>query len=454
LPSPVWDWQEPFAADPVTIEDDDSSIIHESRSMNQFPSRREMLFSSAAGLAAAALPAFGSDLPTTGEKDARFEPIDVMMAGFLEKNAVPGAAVAVSHSGKLVYQRGFGYADVEKKDAVKPGDLFRIASVSKPITAVAVMRLAEGGKLKLEDSIVDLMDLKPSLTKESKADPRWAKITVRQCLRHTGGWDRDKSYDPIGKAAVIAKALDIPFPVGSDDVVRYMMGQPLDFDPGERCAYSNLGYLILGRIIEKLTGQKYETYIQKVILAPLGIKTAQLGRALLDHRVPGEVKYYDGKKRTGPSVYPPDAGKDVPIQYGAQNLEGYGAHGGWIASAPDLVKFASAFDNPEKCPLLNAKSIAEMWARPEGLPGHDKDGKPKPFYYGCGWFVRPTGETGALNAWHGGFIAASEASMVRRNDGICWSVLFNTSSTPAGKSLSGAFEPAMTEAVNAVKSWS
>ena len=130
------------------------------------------------------------------------------------------------------------------------------------------------------------------------------------------------------------------------------------------------------------------------VLGLLGLKSPHLGRARVEHRAKGEVRYYVAGNPTGRAVYPPRVGEKVPVQYGADNLEAYEAHGGWIASAVDLVKFASAFDDPARCPVLGAKSIAAMWARPEGAAG-----KPKDSYYGCGWSVRPVGKKGA-NTWH------------------------------------------------------
>jgi CubicO group peptidase (beta-lactamase class C family) len=392
-------------------------------------------------------------IPITGAADPNLEPFDTLMTSFIAENKVPGAALAVSRHGKLVYARGFGFADVEKKESVRPDALFRICSVSKPITAVAIMQLVEKGKLGLGDKVMNRMKLAPLTGADVKLDERWKQITIRQCLQHTGGWDRSKSGDPIGKPRVIARAFKIDTPVAPSLIVRYMMGQPLDFDPGTRYAYSNLGYLVLGRIIEEATGQKYEAYVKNSVLAPLGIKSAQLGRALLENRVKGEVVYYDPKKQMSRCLYPPHAGERTPIQYGGANFEAFEAHGGWIASAVELVRFAAAFDNPAKSPLLSAKSIEQMWARPEGAPGLNAKGKPKASFYGCGWEVRPVGDAGKTNQFHTGFIAASESLLVRRWDGLNWAVLFNTAHNPAGKSLTELIDGAVHEAADKVKRW-
>ncbi len=392
------------------------------------------------------------DLPVTGAADRRLAPFDKLMAAFLGEHKVPGAALAVTRSGKLVHARGYGFADLEQKRPVQPASLFRIASISKPLTAVAVMQLVDQRKVKLDDPVLKHVSLKPHVESGSEPDPRWKIITVRHCLQHTGGWDRQKSFDPIGVPRKIADALGTNPPVPHDDVIRYMMGRKLDFDPGERHAYSNLGYLLLGRVIETASGEKYDEYVRRRVLAPLGVTATQLGRALPENRAKGEVSYYDSKRATGICLYPPRAGGRVPFPDGAANFESYESHGGWIASTIDLVRFASAFDDPKRCPILSAAAIAEMWKRPPGAAGFD-DGQPKPVYYGLGWNVRPVGDRGRANTWHSGLISGTSTILVRRHDGLNWAVLFNTDRNPGGKVLSGIIDPLVHQAADEVKEW-
>jgi N-acyl-D-amino-acid deacylase len=413
-------------------------------------SRRAFLALTAAGLARPAFADDKGDPPVTGVAHDDLAPLDRMMTAFVRDHKVPGASLAVTRAGKLVYARGFGHADRDRKRPVQPASLFRIASVSKPLTAAAVLRLVEQKKLHLGDKVWPGMKLEPHVPKGRKLDPRWKDVTVLHCLQHTGGWDRDKSYDPIGIPEKIAKALGTQTPVSAQNVVRYMMGQPLDFTPGQRYAYSNLGYLVLGRLIESASGRGYEQFVKEKVLAPLGIKSMQLGRALPANRAEGEVHYYDPKDRQGPCLYPPKRGQKVPLPDGTENFEGYEAHGGWIASAIDLVRFARAFDDPAKSPLLSEKTIHTMWARPDGAAGKNKKGQPSEAYYGCGWDVRPHGK-GKLNAWHSGYIAGTEALLVRRFDGMDWAVLFNSSA--AKGSLADQIDVKVHEAVDRVKKW-
>ena len=412
------------------------------------PTRRTFLRSATLALLPGVLPP-----RLAAADDPPLAPFDRLMTGFLKDHQVPGGSLAITRNGKLIYSRGFGLASVEKKTPVEPDSLFRIASVSKPLTAVAVLQLVERKKLRLDEPVLKYVALKPHLAPDAKYDPRWEKITVRHCLQHRGGWDRDKSYDPIAIPGKIAAALGTKPPVPPADVVRYMMGQPLDFDPGERFAYSNLGYLLLGRLIESASGQRYEAFVRKEVLAPLGITTTRLGRALPEDRPKAEVSYYEPKQRTGVCLYPPRAGEKVPLPDGAYNFEGFEAHGGWIASAVDLVRFAVAFDDPTRCELLTADSIRTMWERPPGMAGIDAKGKPRDAYYGCGWSVRPVRAEGLANTWHGGLIAGTSTLLVRRFDGLNWAVLFNTDRDAENKILSGLIDPLLHQAAAEVKEW-
>lgn len=385
--------------------------------------------------------------PVTGDEVPELVPFDELFCSFLRDNDIGGAAVAITKEGKLIYARGFGYADADTKEKTLPKALFRIASISKPITAVAILMLIERGKLKLEDRAFDFIALEPLPGK--KRDPRLKDITVRHLLQHTAGFDRAKSFDPMFRPVVIAKDLGVDPPAGPEHVIRYMLGQPLDFDPGSRYAYSNYGYCVLGRIIEKVSGQSYEAFVRNEVLGPVGATSTKLGKTL--ERSPGEVKYRDARPRKGTAIMGPDFGKPVPTPYGAWHLEAMDAHGGWISSAVDLVRFASAFDRPEKCPILKPASIEMMFARPEGRAGHDEAGKPLSSYYSLGWNVRPKGN--GRTTWHMGALDGTATLLVRRHDGLDWAVLFNARSNAKGEYLGKLIDPLMHQAAAKVKRW-
>jgi CubicO group peptidase (beta-lactamase class C family) len=138
----------------------------------------------------------------------------------------------------------------------------------------------------------------------------------------------------------IAAALGQRPPASARDIIRYMAGQPLQFTPGTQTAYSNFGYCVLGRVIEKVTGQSYLAYVRGAILAPLGIKDVALGRTLPKDGSPREPYYADFT--TGLSVFD-RADKEVPAPDGGFYLEAMDSHGGLIASAEDLVRFLRAY---------------------------------------------------------------------------------------------------------------
>jgi N-acyl-D-amino-acid deacylase len=383
-------------------------------------------------------------LPISGPDQPALASIDETLATFVAEQRIPGAAFAVANRGRLVYARGFGLADRERERIVQPTDLFRIASVSKPITAVAVLQLVERGKLALNASVWEILKLSEPF------DARWKQVTVRHLLHHTGGWDTEKTkVDPIFASLRIAKHLNVPLPVGPQHIIDYMLGQPLQFDPGSRFAYSNFGYCLLGQAIQRVTGIGYESYVQQEVLAPLGIRRMRLGKTLPPQRVDTEVKYYDDQNRTAPAVVGP-IGEQVPLPYGAWWLEALDSTGGWLASAIDLVRFACAFDDPATCLILRAESIATMFARPEGEAGIEVGGN----YPGCGWFVWP--EDRHVHRAHtssNGRIAGSSCYLMRRRDGINWAAVFNTSNESDGKPLILRIRDATPAAFDRVKHW-
>jgi N-acyl-D-amino-acid deacylase len=261
------------------------------------------------GRSALAAPAAIADasIPITGDGDPKLAAYDAMMQDFMRQHRPPGAALAVSRSGRLVYARGFGYADRERKEPVQPTSLFRIASLSKPFTSTATLQLVQQGKLKLDTKVFSVLKLQPFLAPGARADRRIYDITVQQCLQHTGGWDRAKGFDPMSAEAAeqISRAMGVPLPIRPEHIIRYTMGRRLDSVPGAQFAYSNFGYCVLGRVIEAFSGLRYHDYVARQVLAPIGISHMRLGRNLLADRAPGEVKYYDGQHRTGRAISGP-----------------------------------------------------------------------------------------------------------------------------------------------------
>ena len=335
----------------------------------------------------------------------------------MEKWDIPGGAIALVREGRLVLAKGYGLSDIGEEEPVLPDSLFRIASISKPITAVAILQLVEAGQLGLDDRAFDILD-RFQATEGDARDSRIYGVTIRHLLQHSGGWDSDKSFDAMWIAGRVERELGVPKPVTCEDVIRFMWRQPLDFDPGTQYAYSNFGYCLLGRIIEKVTQQTYEDYVKSKVLEPVGIIRMRIGGTLLEDRAEGEVRYYDPGQPLAYSVLPgtPDR---VPWPYGGFHLKTMDAHGGWIASPIDLVRFATSLDGSRPPLILEPETLDTMTSPPEprlrlGLPYH----------YGMGWLVRPVGDD--ANWWHDGSLPGTISILVRTHHGMAWAVIFNS----------------------------
>jgi CubicO group peptidase (beta-lactamase class C family) len=409
--------------------------------------RREFL-SRASAIVASGLPL----LTTTSRAETKVplaQAFDGEMEQFMAARKIPGGALAVVKDGRLVYSRGYGHADRENKEPVKPESLFRIASISKPFTAVAVLKLVELKKLDLDAPIVGLLGIKRMLLAGKEPDERMGRVTVRHCLHHTGGWDRQASGDPMFRSKEIALAMDVPAPAMPEAVISYMLGRPLDFDPGTRFVYSNFGYCLLGRLIEKASGLKYDQFVRREVLEPLRISKMRLGASLAGERVDGEVKYYTPTEQQVPSVLARHPGK-VPLAYGGFCLEAMDSHGGWLASAVDLARFAAGLDAPDS--LLRRETKRTLYEPPGPPVSRDKDGILAEHYYGCGWSVRTVGKSGKANYWHNGSLPGTFTLLVRRFDGLSWAALFNQRSEDS-KLPDDAIDRALHRAADAVAEW-
>jgi CubicO group peptidase (beta-lactamase class C family) len=357
---------------------------------------------------------------TTGPAAPGMEAVDAFVGALMERWGIPGGAVAVARNGRLVFAHGYGIADRESGEPARPESLFRVASLSKSVTAATILALVGEGKLDLEAQAFPLLDhLAPPAG--TTVNPRLSAITVRQLLHHAGGWDRDISFDPMFIPTRAASAVGVPPPASCETVIRYMWSQPLQFDPGTRYAYSNFGYCVLGRIIEKLSGVSYAEYATSRVLAPAGAGRMLLGRTLPDGRAPGEVRYYDVPgAMLSVSAFPGSQDRLVPWPYGGFHLEAMDAHGGWAASVVDYLRYVTALDGSRMTGAWNLPTLlGPMMGRPAPPVSEGSA-----FYYGMGWLVRPV--QGGANLWHAGSLPGTMTYVVRLANGVSWAAFFNT----------------------------
>lgn len=376
------------------------------------------------------------------------QPFDDFMNNLMTKHGIPGGSLAVVRNGKLVMARGYGMADPDKQVQAQPDTRYRTASLSKFVTSVAIMHLVEQGKLKLDQSAFALLPDLVAPPNSLPQDPRLPSITIANLLTHTGGWDDSStgsSFDPMFGSEVITTALNVPAPASTENTIRYMRGQPLDFDPGEYYRYSNFGYAVLGRIIERVTGMSYEQYVRTNVLAPMGIANMRIGNTLAQGQLPGEAAY--SPTGNSPSVFP-DTVNRVPRPYGSWCVECQDAHGGWVTTVIEYARFMAGVEGRRGTAFLQPSSFAAMTARPSA-----KDWNGASAWYGFGIMVRPT--TGGQNWWHSGSTDGTTTYQIRSSDGFHWIVFLNwrPNNQNAIDVLQGEIDDGLWNAAGQVTTW-
>ncbi len=337
-------------------------------------------------LSALAAPVATQPLPTENEAAA----IADIVGQTMRRYHAPALSLAVARHGHMVCQQAFGVANKTTGEPATSASLFRIASLTKPITSVAIFSLIEQGRLGLHDLVFGERGVLKSdyIDFGGRYPDRVGKITLYHLLTHTcGGWQNDGS-DPMFRNPNMDHRNLITWAIRT---------QPLITDPGAHYAYSNFGYCILGRVIEKITRQPYAEYVKQAVLAKCGIRDMTLAANTLAHRAPGEAVYY-GQNGTGSDPY-------------GMNVARMDAHGGWIATPSDLVQFAMHVDGFKFTPgILTADSLKTMTTASPANSG-----------YACGWCVNQV-----PNWWHSGSLPGTLTIMVRTASGLCWAAFTNT----------------------------
>jgi CubicO group peptidase (beta-lactamase class C family) len=247
---------------------------------------------------------------TTDEKNSEF---DEKILKLLEKFKVSGAVVALVDNGKVSYIKGFGYSDIQNKIPMRTDSVFQVASISKPVTAWGVMKLVEEGKIKLNDPVEKY--IKRWHFPESKFDSK--EVTIQRLLNHTAGLSVSSypGLEPDKVLPSIEESLN-----GYPPLV-----QPLNIinEPGSAWKYAGSGYTLLQLLIEEVSGESFESYMQKVVLEPLGMKESTFDYNKVNQEM--LCKAYD---ENGESV----------LNY----LFTEKAAAGLYTTAPDLAKFVAA----------------------------------------------------------------------------------------------------------------
>jgi CubicO group peptidase (beta-lactamase class C family) len=280
--------------------------------------QRRLIALTAAGLLIAQVA--GGQRTESEPKATDFARFDAVLQRFLASNGVTAAVAAIGRDGTLLHEGAFGFSDAAGRTPLTANARFRIASVTKPVTAAVVGELARAGRLSRNDRVEASFPCPPW---SAAADPRWREVTIQQVLEHRGGWNRAASGDPMFRTGE-ARAWLGHDPAGPVDIVRWVRTLPLDFAPGSTSAYANVGYCVLGRVIEAASGTNYFANVRDLIAVPCGIRSWSLAE-------PGPGRQAD----------------EVWYDFGREDerfdLRLMDAHGGLISTAADLCRFMGRF---------------------------------------------------------------------------------------------------------------
>ena len=393
-----------------------------------------------------ASPAVTAQWQVTGTPVPELAAFDDAIHTIMANHSIPSGSAAITWQGRLVLAHGYTLDPGPNDIVVQPQSLFRIASVSKPITSTLINRLIQEGRLSLDDTLGQYVDLTPP--PGETADPRLATITIRNLLEHLAGLGVYSTigFDPMFYDANIANALGIALPVHRADIIEFMNGVPLATDPGTTYNYSNYGYLLLGCVIEAVTGMSYSDYAASV-LNRIGIWDMRQGRSLEPYRAPGEVFYDSGFFGT---TVMDESGVSVPYEYGAFNVENMDSHGGWIVSAVELARWLANLDDPNASDaILDQASIDRMYSLPQNYP---LPYNPGDAYYAEGWAVRDWGNQ-QRNAWHDGSLPSTTSYVVRTMYGWDFAVILNRRDETGTTSYSAEVDSAMWNAFDQIATW-
>jgi D-alanyl-D-alanine carboxypeptidase len=313
---------------------------------------------------------------------AQADKLDQFVNAEMAKNRIPGASIAVLREGKLLTARAYGLANVEFAVSVSGDTVHQLASATKPFTATAVMLLVEQGKLSLDDTVVKLLPELPAA---------WSKVTVRHLLTLTSGlpdWF-DASAGPRGNLS--------DSQANREEILKKISGRPLEYQPGEKWSYNQTGPVLLGMIIEKVSGTTFENFLGERLFTPLGMTATRFGnsRDVINNLNP---TWYMWEK---------DALRRFDLDYPRWSFPGAGLN----TTISDLAKWDAALQAGR---IVKRSTVEQMWTPARLNSGRTAE-------YGLGWYVldldgrKAVGHGGGRNNWIVHFVDSKVTIIVLSN---------------------------------------
>lgn len=327
--------------------------------------------------------------------------IDEVVQELMRVQSIPGAAVTVLENGKPVYTQTYGTSNLELKTPVLPGSIFQSGSVGKMFTSAALMLLAQDGKIKLDDPISPYFP---------EAKGMWDGITIRQVMMHRSGIPDYENMTTI----------DIQQDYSDEKLISLLSADKLDFNPGTQYRYSNSGYVALGVLIKRVSGEFYGDFLRKRVFEPCGMNTAQVNvlKMIKPGRAAGYVMGDSGLENVGPV---------------SQSLA-QTADGSLLISINDIAKWDQCIDKG----TVFSKSAMEMAWNVPPMP----DGRRPIVGYGFGWMNNVKNRQKIIQ--HGGSFQGFHAHYARFDNGLSIGFLANLESARGNyiaRRIAGVIKP-------------
>ena len=343
-----------------------------------------------------------SDVPALHGLDSQIE-------NYMRTWGLNGVSLSVMRNDSLLYAKGYGNADIGKP--MSPGNIMRMASVSKLITAAGIMVLKDRDSLSLSDKVFGpggILD--DPIFNAAIKDQNYYKITVEDLLRHKGGFSR-RGGDPLFATRWLMIQNHWTSVPSEEQLLLTQLKRPLRFEPGTWQYYSNFGYLVLSMVIEKISKMDYDSFIQENVLRPAGCLDFKIAGNYYKDRYPEEVRYYV-QKDDEPAEEFNNSGRKVVRCYGGNNVTGLAGAGAWVASTPELALFVASIDGkPEVPDIISKTSVKTMTEYFDNST------------YSIGWIdTKPDGEL-----TRSGTFSGTSALIKYYPDGECWIFITNTS---------------------------